>query len=178
MSGQAQLVQRHAREIVEQGAEAVDRQPVGGELRVGLGLRALRDLGLLHGRAALRPGAFAVVVLEQHRREAPAHVPFDMQRQHAHEDVGADMVLRVDVDRTDPEVALGVPERALHAREALVRLHRGLRAKRRRIQAGADDVDPVEPRLGGGMPGEKLPCACAGKAGVPANSGMQKRRNS
>ncbi len=29
-----------------------------------------------------------------------------------------------------------------------------------------------------GMPEEQLPCACAGKAGVPANSGMQKRRNS
>ena len=36
--------------------------------------------------------------------------------------MGADVVGRVDVDRTDPEVALGVPERALHAREVLVRL--------------------------------------------------------
>ncbi|MYG28233.1 MAG: hypothetical protein F4213_19800 [Boseongicola sp. SB0677_bin_26] len=127
----------------------MDRQPAGGPLRAGLCLRALRDLGLLDRRAAPRPGALAVVVLEQHRREAPAHVPFHVEREHAHEHVRLHVVGRAAVDRTDAQVGLRVPERALHARERLVRIDRGLRPHGLRSQAGADHVDAVEPGLGG-----------------------------
>ena len=145
---QAHLVQHHPREIVEQHAEAVGRQVVCGALCGGLPPGGFRRPGRLHRRVPLRPGARAVVVLEQERREAPAHVPFHVQGQHAKKHVRADMVGGVDVDRTDPEVALCVAERALHAGERLVRVD-GLRcAHGGGIQAGADDVDVVEPRLG------------------------------
>ena len=121
---------------------------VPGALGVGLALRAVRDLGGLHGRAPLRPGGLAVVVLEQDRGEVPAHVPLHVEGQHAQEHVGADMVLRVDVHGPDPQPrGLHRAERALHAGEALVRLHRGMRAHGGGLQAGAHDVDPVEAGL-------------------------------
>ncbi len=78
----------------------------------------------------MRPGALPVVVLEQDWRQALAHVPFHVVRKHAQEHVGADMVLRVDVHRSDPQPrGLHRDERALHARERLVRLHRGFCAQ-------------------------------------------------
>ncbi len=54
--------------------------------------------------------------------------------QHAEEDVGLDVIGRMDMD---PEVTLRVPERARHLREALVRFHRR-RPNGVGVQAGAD----------------------------------------
>ena len=60
-----------------------------------------------------------------------------VEGQHAEEDVGLDVIGRMDMDRADPEVALRVPERARHLREALVRFHRR-RPNGVGVQAGAD----------------------------------------
>ena len=145
--------------------------PSGARLVSGLGLRAFRDLGRLHRRAPLRPGALAAIVPGQHRREAAAHVPFHAASEHAHEHMRPHAVLRVHMHRPDlqprgPER----PERPLHAGEASAVLHRRLRAHGRRIQAGADEVDAVGP----GLLRDPLPAAlpvhpsvARGDAGAP-----------
>ena len=65
------LIQRQRGQVGKKRREALDRQPVGGAFRVGLGLGALRDLGLLHRRVPPRPGAFPVVVLFPPSRTLP-----------------------------------------------------------------------------------------------------------
>ena len=91
-------------EIGEKRAEAVHRQPVVGFLRGGLSSGGRRDLGLGHGREALGLGRVALVVVEQHRRERPAHVPFEMIGQHAEENMGAHARADPVMDRADLDV--------------------------------------------------------------------------
>ncbi len=121
---QRHLVQRQRGQVGEQRREAVYRKPVGRALVRRLGLRALRDLGLLHRGAPLSPGALAIVVLEQDRREAPAQVPFHVARKHAKEHMRPDVILGMHVHGPDPQPrGLHRQERALHLREALAILH-------------------------------------------------------
>ncbi len=54
----------------------------------------------------------------------------------------------MDMNGTDTQVGLHRPEGPLHFGQGPVRLHRPGAAEGVRLQAGADDVYPVEPGLG------------------------------
>ncbi len=66
----------------------------------------------------------ALVVVEQHRRERPAHVPFEIIGQHAEENMGAHARADPVMDRADLDVdGLQAAEGALDTSEALVGQH-------------------------------------------------------
>jgi len=115
---QADDVDDDAGEIVDEGAEAVHWQTVGGFLDLRLAPGRRRRSSLLHRRGALAPRRLTVIVLEEQRREALSHVPFHVVGQHAQEHMSADMILGVDPDRPDLEVGLGDAEGALHGGKA------------------------------------------------------------
>ena len=147
-SGEGDLVEGEGCEIVEEGAEAVDGVAVGSSPGVRPCLGALGDPSGLDGRVPGGAGRRAVVVLEQERREAPAHVPLDVVGEHAEEDVGADVVGGIDIDGTHPEEVLDGAEGLLDTGEALVGFDGRLAADGLGGEAGADDIDAVELGLG------------------------------
>ncbi len=148
VAGQAQPVGRQGGGAAGQGAQAVRGQAVGRALRVRLRLRALRDPRGLHRRVPPRPRRPAVTVPGQHGRQAPAHVPFHVERGHAEGHVRLHVIGGVDVNRTDAQVGPVVPERAPDARGRPVGVDRRLRPHRLRSQAGADHVDAAGPGPG------------------------------
>src|SRR5215831_4699477 len=80
-------------EIAKQGMEAVHREWFAicrvGAFANGLALRRRRGLGLGHRRYALRLAGGWIGLVEQHRGEAPAHVPLQIIGQHTEQDVRA-----------------------------------------------------------------------------------------
>ena len=143
-------IERQRGQIVQQCRQAVCGQPCGCGFGRALMARTLGRLRFLHGRGALGAGAFGIVVLEQHRRQAPAQVPLEVAGQGAQEHVGAHALGGVDVDRAHVESGgLEVAECTLHARQRLVGFHGLVGADGVPVEAGAHDVDAVQLRLGG-----------------------------
>ena len=138
----------------EQGVEAVHRERFAvcgvGAFAGGLALRRRRGLGLGHRRGALRVARGRIVLVEQHRGQAPAHVPFQIVGQHAEQDVRAHPRRGPMEHRTQLEIdGLQRAEGVLHAAETFVGAHRGGGIGLRGRQVGADHIDAVERGLGG-----------------------------
>ena len=133
-------------------AEAVDRQAVPGSPGGLLGDGGGGALGLGDDAGAQRLGRLLLSVVVQHRRQALAHVPFEVVGEHAQEDVGAHALFEPVVDRPDlrDRPSLGSGRRA-RPREGFVALDRGGVVERGGGQAGAHDIDAVERGLGGDL---------------------------
>src|SRR5262249_6225490 len=91
-----------------------------------------------------------VVVIEEDRRQGSTHVPFDVVREHAEQDVSAYALLLAVMDWTDVELGgLQAAKGSLDVRQALVgtdHIGRGqILGRYRRTY----DIDPVERGLGG-----------------------------
>ena len=154
------FVERDGGEIGKQGAEAVGRETVGAVLGGGLMSGGIRRLRGFHRSLARRLRAVGVVVLKQHWCQRPAHVPLDIEGEHAEEDVGADPVGLVHIQGTDIEIGLGVAEGALHGGEVLVGFDGGVGRDCLRIETGTNNIHTVEVRLGSdallpALPGER-----------------------
>ena len=101
-----------------------------------------------------RLGGLLVGVVEQHRRQALTHVPFEIVGQHAEEDMRAHAIGQPVIDRPDLEIdGLDAAERPLHQGEGFVAAHRGRVVERLGGQAGAHDVDAIDGGLGGDLGG-------------------------
>ena len=152
IAGEGDLVEGEGSEMVEQGAHAVHRQGVRGDLGVGLLFRAIGDLCLLHGGRPFGSCAGAIVVFEQDRGEALAQVPLDVASQGTEEDVGSDVFGAVHVDGPDLEPRhLTISECALDLREGFVRIDGVVGGDGLCRKAGTNDVDAIELRLGGDL---------------------------
>jgi hypothetical protein len=93
-------------------------------------------------------GSLGIVVVKQHRRQDPPHVPLDVIRQHANKHVGPHPVSEVMINRMDLQVhTLQTPERALDFRQSLIALHHFFTAERLGRNTGTDDVDPIQRRF-------------------------------
>ena len=140
-------------EIVDESGETVYRITLGRSLRCRLGLCALRHPCRRHDGGTPGLGAFGTLgtlVVEQHRLEFLAHVPFDVVGQHAKEDVGPNPGFAAVVDGPDLQIhGLETAEGAFHTTEPLVGAHRAGAIEVAGRQTGADHVEAVEPGLGG-----------------------------
>jgi len=139
-------------EVGEQGLEAVDGKavvgPAGGLLADGGG----RALGLGDDAGAERVCGFLVGVVVEDRRQALAHVPFQIVSEHAEEDVGAHPVGKPVVDRPDVQIdGFHRTDRVLDEGEGLVAHDRGAVVEGRGGQGGAHGVEAVEGRFGGDL---------------------------
>ena len=91
--------------------------------------------------------------------EGLTEVPLDVIREHAHEDVGAHMVLGAVVNRPHKQVhSLETTKGPLDNGEAFVFAHGVFSRKLRLGLAGADDVDAIEPSLTGDGGFRSSPC--------------------
>ena len=153
------VVEDDGGEIGKQGTEAVDGQSVGAALGGALMFGGVRRLRGFHRSLARRLRTVRVVVLKQHRRERSAHVPLDIEGEHAEEDMRTDPVFLVDVQGTDIEIGLGIAKGALHRREILIGCNCGMRRDCLRIEIGTNNIHTVEAGLGSdallpALPGE------------------------
>src|SRR5262249_12745335 len=95
-----------------------------------------------------------ILVIEQDRFEAFAHVPFDLAGEHAQEDMGAHPRREPVVDRTKVKVGgLQAAKGALDAGEVLVGGNDTIGRQGFVLDAGADNVKTVEPGFGGDASG-------------------------
>ena len=105
----------------------------------------------------------AVMVVEQDGRQAAAHVEFDVVGEHAEEDVGAHAGRGPMEHRADFEIdGLYRAEGALDLGQGFVGADRLLGRERLLRHVGADDIDAVEPGLGG----DRVVGAAVGEARV------------
>ena len=91
LTWQGDFVTGQVSEIPEHGTQAADVQAGFGGPGCGLPLCPLGHFGLLYGCLSLGPCALGVVVLEQHRRQVLAQVPFEIVSEHAQEELSTDM---------------------------------------------------------------------------------------
>ncbi len=108
-------------------------RPSGVRLSAALAFALSETLAGSTGELRCARAPPAVVVLEQERRQAPAHVPLPVTRKHAKEHVGADVILRPDMDRPDPQ------PRGLHREEHALHLARPLQSAT--AASGPSDAD-------------------------------------
>jgi hypothetical protein len=88
--------------------------------------------------------------VQQYLFEALAHVPFDMAREHAQEDIGAHSWRQPVVDRAEVQVdGLQAAKGALDKGETFVGTDDPIRRQGIALDAGADDIKTVEPGFGG-----------------------------
>ena len=116
------------------------RRAVGGDPGACLPPGAVGKLGFVDRRIAPGPAGGRTVVLKQHRRGAPAQMPFQVVGQHAQEHLGAAPFGLVDVDRAHLELAqFQGSECPFHPCQALVGIHRpfGAETGRRVALAGS-----------------------------------------
>ena len=92
------------RQIGEKGSEAVDREAVAGSAGGLLGDGGAGALGFGDDAGALRFGGLLVAVVVEHRRQALAHMPFQVVGEHANKDVAAHAIGQPVIDRPDLEV--------------------------------------------------------------------------
>ena len=98
---------------------------------------------LFHGGLASGFCGLPIVILEQQRSETSPQVPLDIVGQHAEEDVSADMVLAVDMDRADGQSAgLETAECPCDLGQALVSFHCLIGSHV--PETGSDHVDTIE----------------------------------
>ncbi len=136
---QPQLQRRERRQVCQQVREALQRLS-----------RAVLALALLRPhRRAHRPRLpfLPVLVQEQQRRQPLPHVPFQVVRQHADQQVRPHPPLLPVEHRPHRQQRLQRPEGPLHPRQALVRPHRLGVPQLLLLQARADHVDPVQTLL-------------------------------
>ena len=129
---------------------------IAGSVRLRAALRCAAGEGSAlatgEARAASRGGAVGLV--EQHRGEAPTHVPLQIIGQHAEQDVGAHPRRGPMEHRTQFEIdGLQRAEGVLDAAETFVGAHRGGGIGVFGRQDGADHIDAVERGLGGDAEG-------------------------
>ncbi len=142
---QPQLQRRERRQVCQQVREALQRQvPLQHLSRAVLALALLRP-----HRRAHRPRLpfLPVLVQEQQRRQPLPHVPFQVVRQHADQQVRPHPPLLPVEHRPHRQQRLQRPEGPLHPRQALVRPHRLGVPQLLLLQARADHVDPVQTLL-------------------------------
>jgi len=89
----------------------------------------------------------AIIILEREWSQCLAHVPLHMSGQHALEDMGQDMVGRIDMDRPDPQMRFCRSECSFDPGEALVGSNRFLWSDGSGTQAGPDDIDAIKTGL-------------------------------
>ena len=139
-------VHRERSELLEQSPEVVDVLARARALRGCFPPGLRRAFGLGDGRVADR----AVLVVEQHRGERVAHILFDIVREHADQEVGADPRLEAVADRADLEVGrLHRPERPLDPAQSLVGFDDGGGGHPLFLHIGPDHVESVQGRLVG-----------------------------
>lgn len=137
-------------EVGQERTEAVDRLAVVSFTGTRLGAGGGRDLGGGDGRGSGYCGGRPVVILEQQRRQRPAHVPGDVIGEHAEKDMRPHPAGEAMVHGADLEVdRLERAEGALDPGEALVGedCRAGIEILRR--HRGAQDIEAVERRLTG-----------------------------
>ena len=102
-------------------------------------------------RGALARRQLGIVVVEQHGFEALAHVPFDMAGKHAEEDMGAHPWGEPKwwIGRRCRSTVFVAAEGALDPGETLIGADDAFGGQGVVCEAGADDIKPVEPGLGG-----------------------------
>ena len=88
-------------EIVEEGAEAVDRKAVVGPTGGLLGNGGRGALDFSNDAGAQRFGDLLVSVVVEHGRQALAHVPFQVVGEHADKRVGTHAIGQPVIDRSD-----------------------------------------------------------------------------
>src|SRR5208337_1698645 len=91
-------------EVGDQRLEAVDRKAVWGASGSLLGNGGGRSLGLGDDAGAERLGGLFVVVIVEHRRQALAHVPFEIISEHTEKDVSAHAVGQPVIDWPDLQI--------------------------------------------------------------------------
>lgn len=91
-------------QILEQRAKAVHGQALGRSLGLDLGQGARGALRLGEHGVATRLGAGFVFLIEEQRLEPLAHLPFDVEGEHAQEHVCAHPLGLVVIDRADVQV--------------------------------------------------------------------------
>ena len=115
---------------------------------------AWRALRLRHHAGTTCLGGLLVVIVEQHRRQALAHVPFEVIGQHAEKHMPAHPIGQPVMHRTDLQIdGLDAAKGALHQGQGLVAAHRLGIAQHVGGEVRADDIQAIGCRLGGDLGG-------------------------